>query len=271
MKKRSIAVIMLAGYSAILIKVMVFKDIPTITIGSLMLNFSGTDGGSPANFVPFKTIVSYLLGDKGLIIAGINLVGNIAPLVPVGLLVPFIYRSSTWKKALVVATGTGLTLEIMQTILHVGIFDVDDVLLNALGVMIGYWACRLLTTWTRSGEYKKIALVAAALLVLPAAVLYMVYPKDNHREGPTPTSGNPCGNTMGTGTVMSVGNTSITLELNDGSLQSLTLTDRTIIRNSTGPVAASDLKAGERVTIVVEDDKTALAVLVCGISKTGAQ
>ena len=100
MKKHLVSTFILIVYITILIKVMVFKDMPTIRIGSLMLNFSGTDGGHPANFVPFKTILPYLLGDKGLIIAGANLVGNIAPLVPIGFLVPFVYRHMTWRKSL---------------------------------------------------------------------------------------------------------------------------------------------------------------------------
>ena len=42
MKKPVISAFVLIAYCAILIKVMVFKDIPTISVGSLMLNFAGT-------------------------------------------------------------------------------------------------------------------------------------------------------------------------------------------------------------------------------------
>lgn len=87
--KSLIPTCILSAYSALLIKVMVFKDIPLIRIGHLMLNFGGTQSGE-ANFVPFKTIVPYLFGDKGLIIVGLNLGGNILLLVPVGFLLPFI-------------------------------------------------------------------------------------------------------------------------------------------------------------------------------------
>ena len=69
-------------------------------------------------------------------IAGINLIGNIALLVPIGILVPFLYENITWKKSLVLAFFSGLIIEVMQVMLHVGIFDIDDVILNALGVMI---------------------------------------------------------------------------------------------------------------------------------------
>jgi glycopeptide antibiotics resistance protein len=141
MKKRLIPALGLAAYSVILTKVMVFKQMPTIRIGHIRMRFAGTDGGHPANFVPFKTIASYLRGHNGLMIAGVNLVGNIAPLVPIGFLLPFVYRNMTWKESLVLAIAAGLAIEVAQVMLRVGIFDVDDVILNALGVMIGYWAC----------------------------------------------------------------------------------------------------------------------------------
>jgi hypothetical protein len=54
---------------------MVFKDLPTIRVGQLMLNFGAHEG--PANLIPFKTIIPYLLGQGGLIIGGLNIGGNI--------------------------------------------------------------------------------------------------------------------------------------------------------------------------------------------------
>lgn len=140
MQKRLIPACLLIAYSALLIKVMVFKDLPVIRIGHLMLNLSGAHTNGQANFVPFKTILPYLLGHKGWMIAGINLIGNVVLLVPVGFLVPFIHRNMTWRKSLILAVASGLAIEGMEVMFRVGIFDVDDIILNALGVMIGYWA-----------------------------------------------------------------------------------------------------------------------------------
>lgn len=149
MVKRFISAIAFVVYAAALVKVMVFKDIPLIRLGHVMLNFGGTDASGQSNLVPFKTIVSYLLGGKGLIIAGINLVGNIILLVPLGFLAPLVFRDLTWRASLVLAVGSGLVLEGLQVLLRVGIFDIDDVLLNALGVFIGYGAYTFLCRWVR--------------------------------------------------------------------------------------------------------------------------
>jgi glycopeptide antibiotics resistance protein len=287
MKKHLVSTFILIVYITILIKVMVFKDMPTIRIGSLMLNFSGTDGGHRANFVPFKTVLPYLLGDKGLIIAGANLVGNIAPLVPTGFLVPFVYRNITWKKSLALAAAAGLAIEGMQVLLRVGIFDIDDVILNALGVMIGYWTFAILAKWVRSKNYRNIVfaaiIVSAALAVFYGAVVYPmshqpVNPgvgaggghsdRPQNKEGRIPQSGDLCSGTGGTGRISSMGNNKITIKRNDdGSSQLINLTKQTTIITSNGSVSASDLKTGEKVTLVGEPKSdgtfTANTVVVC--------
>jgi glycopeptide antibiotics resistance protein len=275
MKKPVISTLVLIAYCAILVKVMVFKDIPTIRVGGLMLNFAGTNAGHAPNFVPFKTIVPYLLGFKGWIIAGVNLVGNIALLVPIGLLAPFVYRSMTWKASLALGVAAALCIEVMQTVLVVGIFDIDDVILNALGVMIGYAAFALLAQWIRSRNYKKVA-IAAATAVAAAAAFYggVVYPMIHQPVNPlrdgggvqsdrSDNGGDLCGGTGGTGQIASKGNHTITIKRKDGVIQALALTDRTTIRTSAGPASESDLKTGDRVTVVVYDRETATTVLKC--------
>src|SRR5437899_10347777 len=127
----------LIAYSAILIKFVVFKAIPTIRMGHLRLKFAGPHTG-PANLVPFKTIIPQLNGQGNHLINMVNLVGNIIPFMPIGLLAPLVFRSISWQKALVLGVVTGLTFEVMEVIFRVGIFDVDDVIMNAIGVMVGY-------------------------------------------------------------------------------------------------------------------------------------
>ena len=267
MKKNLIPTFLLMAYCAILIKVMVFKDIPTIRAGGLMLNFSGTSTGHGPNFVPFTTIVPYLLGWKGWIIAGINLVGNIALLVPIGFLVPFVCRNMTWKVAATLGATAGLSIELMQTVLRVGIFDIDDVILNALGVMIGYWAFGTLARWIRARSYKKVT-IAAATTAAAAVALYggVVYPMTHQPVNPARDMAQGvdlCGGTGGTGQIVTLANHTMTIQRNDGVLQSLAVTDQTSIRTSAGSASESDLKTGDRVTVVVYDGKNATAVLRC--------
>lgn len=277
---RFLPTVLLIAYSAILIKVMVFKDVPTIRVGHLMLNFGGANAGQHANLLPFATIGPYLLGYKGWIIAGINLGGNIALLVPLGLLLPFLRRNITWKKTLVVAVAAGLAIEILQTVLRVGIFDIDDVILNALGVMLGYWAFVILARWVVSRAYKKILVTAIIGIAATAVAAYAVYPRGQpvnpgmgaggrldslgtEQEGAIPQGRDLCGGTGGTGEIVGQGNHTITIKRRDGVVQTIHLTDRTRIRTSAGPASELDLKMGDHVTLVIDASETASVVLVC--------
>lgn len=276
MKKRLLSIVIFIIYCAILIKVMVFKDMPTIQIGQLMLNFSGTNSGHGPNFVPFKTILPYLLGHKGLIIAGVNLIGNIALLVPIGFIVPFINQKLNWKIILFIAIVAGLSIELPQVALGVGIFDIDDILLNAVGVMIGYWAFLIFAKWVRSKNYKAIIAATTIIIIVSASALYAIYPKEpliNHRnivkninsDNKTEIlEGNdPCNGTGGTGQIIEVANNSINIRRNDGVVQTIKFTANTMIKNAMGPVSKSDLKIGNRVTLVIDESETASFILVC--------
>ncbi|MFA5248247.1 MAG: VanZ family protein [Patescibacteria group bacterium] len=126
-KPNILAVILFIAYLAMLMKLLVFKYPPAMT-------FDIANG----NFVPFKTILNYLSGEPTWRIAIRNIVGNIILFIPVGFLVSFFRRPPTWKFVLIAAFVVSAMLEIIQGIFRAGVVDVDDVLLNVFGAVIGY-------------------------------------------------------------------------------------------------------------------------------------
>lgn len=71
--------------------------------------------------------------------------GNVVMFLPFGFLVPLLWRGVSWGRALLL--GACLTFFVESCQLLVGrAFDVDDLMLNALGVLVGYgiwwlWRC----------------------------------------------------------------------------------------------------------------------------------
>ena len=98
------------------------------------------------NFIPFKTIVEYVQryidGYRNLSV--LNLLGNFVLFMPMGALLPCVIRKLDrfWKVNLTVL-GMVVMVEIVQGILRVGSVDIDDVLFNVVGAMIGYGLIRL--------------------------------------------------------------------------------------------------------------------------------
>jgi len=283
-KRRLLFLMLLVAYSLLLVNVMVFKNLPTIRIGYLMLNFSGTHE-APPNFIPFKTILPYLFGHKGLIIAGINIIGNIILLVPIGFLIPYLLKEMNWKKAILFAVLSGLVIEGLQTILHVGIFDIDDVILNGLGFMIGYWKFLVFPRCWNLLRTKKIFL--ASVIMIVTLVAYYIFNFFQNNSGPMPRGpgfrnervnhiknnnavareNDLCGGTGGTGQIIGKSDHAITIKRNDGIEEIIHLSDKTSIKNSSGNITEVDLRMGDRVTVVVglipEDPLAASLVLVC--------
>ncbi len=100
------------------------------------------------NLVPFRT-----LGD------GYILAGNLIMFLPFGFFPALLWRGCTWKRAL--ATGLCVTGFIECWQLLVGrAFDIDDLWLNTLGALCGFWLWRLLDRaapgWTRRFRVRQI-------------------------------------------------------------------------------------------------------------------
>lgn len=103
----------------------------------------------------------------------------------------------------------------------------------------------------------------------------------NQYEGPVSQSGDLCGGTNGNGEIVSLGSNTFTLKLNEGGEKGggnliVNLTSRATIETPTGYVSLSDLKIGDRVTLVGDNNRdgtfTADAVVVCsGIQEVGTQ
>ena len=82
-----------------------------------------------------------------------NLVGNTAMFIPTGIILPILYRklNSFWKVTLVGFT-ISLCIEILQLPFPSRASDVDDLILNTLGVMIGYGLYALVKTLINAGR-----------------------------------------------------------------------------------------------------------------------
>jgi glycopeptide antibiotics resistance protein len=280
MTKRLIPLALLLIYSALLLKVMVLKDVPLIRLGMLKLNFGGTLEG-PANFIPFKTIIQYLHADKGVLIAAINILGNIFLLVPFGFLVAASFSNITWLKKITLAFTVGFLIEGMQVVLHIGIFDIDDVILNGMGVIVGYWKYGVFQQLFPSTRSKIIFFATVLLIVIAFFGIYFYrngkFPigfqkavihksSDLNESGDLDQGGDPCNGTGGTGEIIGVQNQSITIKRKDGVNQLIKITAQTIIKNSILTIPASDLKIGQRVTLIIDETETASLVLVCNES-----
>lgn len=92
--------------------------------------------GAPPNLVPLATISHYLRAGGREMWA--NVVGNIIAFAPLGLLLPALHQ--VWRSPLAVSTvslAVSLLIESLQYLSGERVADVDDLLLNTLGGILG--------------------------------------------------------------------------------------------------------------------------------------
>ncbi len=93
------------------------------------------------NLVPFKTIINYLnawdVVNPSVVIT--NVYGNIAAFLPFGFLGPIVFQRLRRFLPLFIASFLlSFSIEMIQGLLGVGVVDVDDLILNIFGALIGY-------------------------------------------------------------------------------------------------------------------------------------
>ncbi len=96
------------------------------------------------NIIPFATILQYLTSFVNPNIVIMNIWGNIEAFMPMGLLLPVNFgRMRKFKKVLFVVLIVTFSIEVLQYITGSGASDIDDVILNVFGGILGYLIYRL--------------------------------------------------------------------------------------------------------------------------------
>lgn len=87
------------------------------------------------NLVPFRLLTDYESKRDMLI----NIIGNFAMFIPTGVMVPLIYKSrNTLLRVVGVGVLLSLIIELIQLPFAVRASDIDDLILNTAGCLLGY-------------------------------------------------------------------------------------------------------------------------------------
>ncbi|MDO4291879.1 MAG: VanZ family protein [Eubacteriales bacterium] len=135
-------------YMLVLLRVIVFKY-PFERLEAIARSWTREvfwEGLDSANFTLFKTIRMYIRY-WGRLNSFENLFGNVLAFVPFGFLVPCLQRESRrWWVLFLDSFVLVCCIELFQLFTAFGAFDVDDILLNCVGALMGYgvfWAAFL--------------------------------------------------------------------------------------------------------------------------------
>lgn len=95
------------------------------------------------NFVPFQAGIRTSFDSP---YSSFFTIGNLLMLAPLGFMAPVLFKKiKNWKNIFFLGAGTAVFIEGMQLLLCLFVYpayrypDIDDVILNTLGIFIGYW------------------------------------------------------------------------------------------------------------------------------------
>lgn len=97
-------------------------------------------GWSSSNFVPFKEMFRYSFGSRLFIK---NVLGNIIMFVPYGFFVSYYLRLEKTRSAFLLVLLVSVSIEVTQLLIG-RVFDIDDIILNVIGGLIGFFIYKFL-------------------------------------------------------------------------------------------------------------------------------
>lgn len=137
-----ISLVVFVVYLLLLIKLLFFK----IRLVFSTIDIAGNEKSTfesllaTSNFIPLYKIYYYASGQEPYLVGLLNVAGNVLLFVPMGFFLPlFIKRLNTALRVAALTAGLSLVAETLQLFTTTGEFDVDDVLLNTAGAVVGYF------------------------------------------------------------------------------------------------------------------------------------
>lgn len=129
------------------------------------------------NLIPFKTILDYVSGNiyvsKSLVRD--NILGNIIVFIPYGLYLQVLLKNKSFSKSLLIVSVTSILIEIIQFIFNLGAADIDDIILNVCGGVIGIIGYKVLRKIFHETDKTKTAVALTSLIVgTPVMLMYFM-------------------------------------------------------------------------------------------------
>lgn len=127
------------------------------------------------NLIPFKSIMEYISGSTANLrtFAFSNVVGNILIFIPLGAYITLFKKDKRILNNLSIIYIVSLLVEITQGILGIGAADIDDIILNCFGGLIGILGYKYLLLLLGDRKRVDTAITILSVVGLPGILYYL--------------------------------------------------------------------------------------------------
>lgn len=166
-KREKIKTVFLYGvlicYILLLIKILLLSRISNSELRSI-------------NFIPFHSIKEYIFSSSATIkkFTSGNVGGNIVIFIPLGTYLVLFKKDKRVRTNLLFIFIVSLSVEIIQGLLSIGASDIDDIILNCLGGLIGILGYKFLLFILRDEKKVNTAITILSAIGLPC-ILFCLF------------------------------------------------------------------------------------------------
>ncbi len=123
---------------------------------------------SSSNFIPFKEMLRYEFGTK---LFFKNVVGNMIMFIPFGFFTSYFLKLKKFYSVFILTLLTSITIETTQLLIG-RVFDIDDIFLNIIGGLIGYFIFKIIYKIKFLKKESIYNIIISVILIL--IVLYLL-------------------------------------------------------------------------------------------------
>ena len=164
--------LVLAFYIILFFSIIVFKNVSPLELFDENRIFYRS-----YNLTPFLTIKSYLMGyaDVSNSVSFNNIFGNIVLFIPLGIYLQLFKKNKKAVVSFILVFAISLLVEIVQFSFGIGTADIDDVLLNCLGGIIGILAYKLLAAFIKDNiKIRAIIAICSSIIGIPLLIIFVL-------------------------------------------------------------------------------------------------
>lgn len=127
---------------------------------------------STSNFIPFKEMFRYEIGSN---LFFRNVIGNMIMFMPYGFFISYYLKLEKTRSAFLLISIASTTIEITQ--LAIGrVFDIDDIILNVIGGLIGFLAFKFSNSVVdKLPKFLKKTIVYNIIMVIVLIVIVLYF------------------------------------------------------------------------------------------------
>ena len=157
-------------YAALLTKIILFKEV----VSPSDIFSTSREIKRSIDLIPFKSTYDFFTNPESSFgLAAWNVLGNILLFIPLGIFLRMYKKTEKFWKYIAAIFTVSLTFEVLQYILGVGRTDIDDLIYNTIGGILGVFIYKALFKILRGEERAKTSIIIFAV-IFSGILLYIL-------------------------------------------------------------------------------------------------